>query len=81
LFSSKIWASQAKNSQAKPSAWEAAQASHVTWWEKDSVCFERGATMSSFAGMLTMLSHSSLYKLPVANQGKYLLYVMITATV
>jgi hypothetical protein len=27
LFSSKIWASQAENSQAKPLAWEAVQAS------------------------------------------------------
>jgi hypothetical protein len=32
LINSKIWASQAKNSQAKPSAWEAAQATHVTLW-------------------------------------------------
>jgi hypothetical protein len=31
LISSKIWASQAKNSQTKPSAWEAVQSipSHV----------------------------------------------------
>jgi hypothetical protein len=31
LISSKIWASQAENSQAKLLAWEAVQASQVMW--------------------------------------------------
>ncbi len=37
-----ICASQAKNNQAKPSAWEAAKASNVMWWVKRlSLLWER----------------------------------------
>ncbi len=62
LISSKIGESQAKNSQAKPLAWEAVEHPMSHGERKDSVCFERGAMMDSFAAVLTMLSCSSMYE-------------------
>jgi hypothetical protein len=43
LISSKIWTSQAKNSQAKASAWEVVERPISHGEQKDLVCFERGA--------------------------------------
>jgi hypothetical protein len=63
LISSKIWASQAKNRQAKPSARGVVKRpmSHGEW--KDLGCFDRGARMDSLAVVLTTLSRSSMYEI------------------
>ncbi len=60
LISNKIWASQAKNSQAKPSAQGVVKRpmSHGEW--KDLDCFDRGARMDSLTEALTTLSRSSM---------------------
>jgi hypothetical protein len=55
----------AKLKIAKPSHRHGKQSRHLLScgeWE-DSVCFERGAKMDSFAAVLAMPSRSSMYKL------------------
>jgi hypothetical protein len=63
---------QTKLKIAKPNHWHGKQPkrlmSHCGW--KDSVCFESGARVGSFAAVLKMLSRSNMYKLPVVNQEK-----------
>ncbi len=66
-----LWSAESPG-QAKPSLQGGKQSkvsqvkSHSGW--SDSVCFERGASMDSFAAVLTMLRSSSMYKLSVTNQ-------------
>jgi hypothetical protein len=57
-ISGKIWASQAKKPQSQATNGSYA-ASYPTW--KDSVCFEKGARMDSFAAVLSTPSYSSMY--------------------
>jgi hypothetical protein len=54
---------QAKLKIAKPSRWRGKQSKRPKsrGEQEDSVCFERGARMDSFAPVLTMPSHSSMY--------------------
>jgi hypothetical protein len=63
VISSKIWASQALKKIAKPShQWEVVR-HYVSLGEwEDSVCFERGARMDSFAAVLTTFGCSSMYE-------------------
>jgi hypothetical protein len=63
LISSKIWTSQAKNRQAKLLVWRFVRRPMSHGEGKDSVCFERGARMDSFAAMLTTLGRSSMYEI------------------
>ncbi len=63
MISSKIWASQAKNSQAKPSEWRVVERPMSHGERRDSVYFERGVKKDLFAAVLMKLGRLSMYKI------------------